>query len=64
MLTVESFYSSAAEEMSIASVEGEPMAPVFVQTLPPAREAMEGSRVRLDCVVVGHPEPEVLFLLK
>ena len=58
-VTVESFYSSAAEDMSQASAENEPIAPSFTQKLAAAREAMEGSRVRLDCVLVGHPEPEV-----
>lgn len=48
--------------MSQASAENEPMAPSFTQKLAPAREAMEGSRVRLDCVLVGHPEPEVSTL--
>ncbi|VDI56857.1 titin [Mytilus galloprovincialis] len=60
-VNVESFYSSAAEDMSQASAENEPMAPSFTQKLAPAREAMEGSRVRLDCVLVGHPEPEVVW---
>ena len=45
--------------MSQASTEQEPMPPSFMQLLAPTREVMEGSRVRLDCVLVGHPEPEV-----
>ena len=48
-----------SEEMSQASTEQEPMPPSFMQLLAPTREVMEGSRVRLDCVLVGHPEPEV-----
>ena len=51
--------SSSSEEMSQASTEQEPMPPAFMQLLAPTREVMEGSRVRLDCVLVGHPEPEV-----
>jgi len=48
--------------MSQASTEAEPMKPTVVQALAPTREVMEGSRVRLDCVIVGHPEPEVSIL--
>ncbi|XP_060064415.1 titin-like, partial [Ylistrum balloti] len=63
-VNVENFYSSAAEEMSIASLEAEPQKPSFMQPLAPAREVMEGSRVRLDCVITGHPEPEVIWFRK
>ena len=44
--------------MSVGSAE-EPLPPTFTQPLSQGREVMEGSRVRLDCVLVGHPEPEV-----
>ena len=44
----------------MASLE-EPVAPTFTQQLLPSREVMEGSRVRLDCVLIGNPEPEVKF---
>lgn len=33
--------------------------PMFTQLLPPTKEVPEGTRVRLDCVLVGRPEPEV-----
>lgn len=42
----------------MASLE-EPVAPTFTSPLMPSREVMEGARVRLDCVLVGNPEPEV-----
>ena len=47
--------------MSVASLE-EPLAPTFTQPLLPSREVMEGARVRLDCVLIGSPEPEVRYL--
>ena len=49
------------EDMSQASVEQEPLKPQFTQLLPPTRSAPEGSRVRLDCVIIGNPEPEVIW---
>ena len=50
------------EEMSQMStdVERAPVQrPMFTQLLPPTKEVPEGTRVRLDCVLVGRPEPEV-----
>jgi len=44
--------------MSVASLE-DPVPPTFTSPLMPSREVMEGSRVRLDCVLIGNPEPEV-----
>ncbi|XP_013393635.1 titin [Lingula anatina] len=58
-LTVEGIYSTASEEMSQVS-EAEPVAPTFTAQLND-REAQEGHRVRLDCVIVGNPEPEVIW---
>lgn len=50
-----------SESASLASTEIEAVPPNFIQHLSPAKEVMEGSRVRLDCILVGHPEPEVIW---
>ena len=50
------------EEMSQVSTDVErlpPQRPMFTQLLSPTKEVPEGTRVRLDCVLVGRPEPEV-----
>ena len=52
------FFLAYSEDMSVGSIE-EAMAPNFTQPLSASREVMEGSRVRLDCVLIGNPEPEV-----
>lgn len=55
------FFLFNRESASLASTEIEAVPPSFIQHLSPAKEAMEGSRVRLDCILVGHPEPEVIW---
>ncbi|KAK3083136.1 hypothetical protein FSP39_014900 [Pinctada imbricata] len=60
-VNVESFYSSTAEEASQASTDVGQSEPQFVHHLPVTKEVMEGSRVRLDCVLIGQPEPEVIW---
>ncbi|XP_074642495.1 uncharacterized protein LOC141899810 [Tubulanus polymorphus] len=55
-ITIESTYPG---EQDVAS-DAEPSQPMFVQHLLD-REVMEGGRVRLDCVIVGQPEPEVIW---
>ena len=52
-LTVEGSYSTGEELM-----DKTPMKPTLRQPLQ-NRDVQEGSRARLDCVVIGHPEPEV-----
>ncbi|CAG5126015.1 unnamed protein product [Candidula unifasciata] len=58
---IEPCFSSPGDEVSQASAELEARAPQFVQKLPPTKEVPEGTRVRLDCVLIGHPEPEVIW---
>ncbi|XP_012936768.1 uncharacterized protein LOC101859779, partial [Aplysia californica] len=58
---IESPYSSPGDAASQVSTEMEPLPPRFVQKLPPTKDVPEGTRVRLDCVLVGHPEPEVIW---
>ncbi|XP_046554795.1 uncharacterized protein LOC124264120 [Haliotis rubra] len=60
-ITIESFYSSTGEDMSQASMEQVAIKPHFTQLLSPTKTTPEGSRVRLDCIIVGHPEPEVIW---
>ena len=48
--------------MSQTSTDVEPLKPYFSQLLKPNVEAAEGTCVRLDCIIVGQPEPEVKFL--
>ena len=55
MVTIEGVYSTG-EELH------EPMKPKFLQHLQ-NKEVQEGSRARLDCVIVGYPEPEVSYCL-
>lgn len=47
------------EDLSQVSTDVEPQRPMFTQLLSPTKDVPEGARVRLDCVLVGHPEPEV-----
>ncbi|XP_064598296.1 coiled-coil domain-containing protein 141-like isoform X2 [Liolophura sinensis] len=60
-VNVESFYSSTGEDISQGSTDVEPVKPMFMQKLALSKQAPERSRVRLDCVIVGHPEPEVIW---
>eukprot|EP00106_Octopus_bimaculoides_P016754 XP_014784196.1 PREDICTED: titin-like isoform X3 [Octopus bimaculoides] len=60
-LTIEQIYSSTGEEMSQSSTDVEPVKPFFSQLLQATAEVIEGSRVRLDCIIVGNPEPEVIW---
>ena len=48
---------------SMSDTEGPAQAPLFTSHLQD-QEVMEGGRVRLDCVIVGHPEPEVRIILQ
>ncbi|XP_025104045.1 coiled-coil domain-containing protein 141-like isoform X3 [Pomacea canaliculata] len=61
-LTIESVFSSPVEDLSQVSTDVEPQRPMFTQLLSPTKDVPEGARVRLDCVLVGHPEPEVIWL--
>ncbi|GFS02469.1 SEC14 domain and spectrin repeat-containing protein 1-like Protein [Elysia marginata] len=61
-VVIEPFYSSPGDEVSQASADMEAQPPQFVQKLTPSKEVPEGTRVRLDCILVGHPEPEVIWL--
>lgn len=36
-------------------------APSITQPLK-SKESIEGSKVRMDCIVIGRPEPEVVYL--
>lgn len=45
--------------MSQTSTDVEPVKPYFSQLLKTNVEAVEGTCVRLDCIIVGQPEPEV-----
>ena len=56
LVTIEGIYSTGGEELH------EPMKPKFLQHLQ-NKEVQEGSRARLDCVIVGYPEPEVCRIL-
>ena len=38
----------------------EPIQPSIQQALPAVKAALEGDKIRLDCVIVAQPEPEVL----
>ena len=58
LLSIEGMYSASEAEM----VDAEPMKPVFNQPLK-NKVVMEGSRTRLDCVVVANPEPEVSYFI-
>ncbi len=51
-LAVEGLFSTS----EVSDVE--PTAPRFTQNLK-NKDVLEGSRARLDCVIVAHPEPEV-----
>ena len=54
LLTIEGMFSASEPEM-----QTEPMKPRFTVNLK-NNVVMEGSRARLDCVAVAHPEPEVI----
>ena len=56
LLTIEGMFSASEPEM----MDTEPMKPRFTQPLK-NKVVMEGSRTRLDCVVVANPEPEVEY---
>ena len=58
LLTIEGMFSASEADM----VDAEPMKPRFTQPLK-NKVVMEGSRTRMDCVVVANPEPEVLHSL-
>ena len=54
LLTVDAMFSASEADVT----DHEPSKPKFTQKLL-NKEVLEGSRARLDCVIVAHPEPEV-----
>ncbi|CAH1789041.1 unnamed protein product, partial [Owenia fusiformis] len=58
-LTVEPMYTTTSEGMSETD-DQEAVKPTFTSELYD-KDVQEGSRVRLDCIIVGHPEPEVIW---
>lgn len=58
LLTVEGLYSASDADLSMAS-DVEPTKPKFMKNLE-NKEVQEGARARLDCIIVAHPEPEVI----